>query len=102
MKQNIKDINRINNHKKYFLKKELKLKILKSIIQNKNVKPVLRLFIQFKYLKFLKHKKINTLKKICLNTGKKNSIFNFCNLSRQSITKFNKFIKLTNIKLKSW
>jgi ribosomal protein S14 len=101
MKQNIKDINRYNSQKKYFLKKEIKLKILKSIIQNKNFKPIIRIFSSYKILKLIKHKKINKLKNICLSSGKKKSLFNFCKMSRHVIHNLNKFTKLTNIKIKS-
>ncbi len=102
MKQNIKDINKFNVNKKFFLKKELKLKILKSIIQNKNFFPIIRIFSNYKYIKIIKKKKLNKFKKICIISGKKNSIFNFCNFSRHSILNLSKFNNLINIQIKSW
>ena len=53
--------------RKYFIKSELKQKILKSIIQNKKIEQVKRFFAQTILQKKSKRKKNN---KICLYTSK--------------------------------
>jgi ribosomal protein S14 len=101
MKQNKKDINKLNITKKYFIKKEIKIQILKSIIQNKKINLFLKILINLKILKIYKHKKKNKINNICFLTGNKNSIFNKFDMCRHTIYKYNKFIKINNIFIKS-
>ena len=49
-KENKKILNKDLIYRKYFLKNELKKIILKSIIQNKNVTPIIRFNAKFKLI----------------------------------------------------
>lgn len=79
------------------LKYELKNLILKSIIQNQNLKNKYRLYNIF-LLKKIKKKN----KKICLISGHNRSINNDLNLSRHNVNYLSKLGLLQNFKLKSW
>jgi ribosomal protein S14 len=102
MKQNIKDINKLNISKKYFLKKEIKIKILKSIIQNKKINLLIKVLLKLKILKIYKHKKKNKINNICFLNGSNNSVFKKFDMCRHTIYKYNKFIKINNLLIKSW
>jgi len=101
MKQGFKDILKYKINNIIIIKKEIKKKILKSIIQNNCLKKKTRFISTIKLQKLLKITKFTKYKNICLSTGKKKSIFNFCNFSRHSIKQYNIKTKLQNIKLKS-
>jgi ribosomal protein S14 len=77
------------------IKRDLKNKLLKSIIQNKKVKPVIRIYAF--YLIYNKNIKNN----MCLITGRFGGVYKFCNMSRQTIKKFSSSNKLQNIKIVS-
>jgi len=69
--------------RKKYIKNEIKKIILKSIIQNKNIKPLVRVYAfwkisQFKQNYFLTRQNNN----ICLYTGKIKSTWKFMQLSR--------------------
>lgn len=102
MKQEFIDIIKYKLFNKLLLNKELKKKILKSIIQNNLIKYKIKIISQIKLQKLVKSKTSNKRKNICLLTGKKKSIYNFSNLSRHSIKKLNILSLLQNVKLKSW
>lgn len=73
--------------RKHFLKNELKLIILTSIIRNQNVQPIIRAYIWFKLIHDLKIKsRVSRQHNVCLITGKQKTTFSVTNLSRQ-ITK---------------
>ena len=86
--------NKIINIKKNFIKKkiffnnELKKMILKSIIQNKNIKPIIR---SFSFYKLSKLKYINNISKqnnnICIYTGRIKGVFSYYKMSRHLIKK---------------
>jgi hypothetical protein len=85
--------------RKYFIKNEVKQKILKSIIQNKKVDQIKRFFAQIILQKNNKKKKNN---KICLYTSKFRGINTFLFFSRHTIKKLANINELQNIKVKSW
>jgi hypothetical protein len=85
--------------RKYFIKNELKEKILKSIIQNKKIIQIKRFFAQIILQKNNKKKKNN---KICLYTSKFRGINTFLFFSRHTIKKLANMNELQNIKVKSW
>ncbi len=85
--------------RKYFIKSELKQKILKSIIQNKKIEQVKRFFAQTILQKKSKRKKNN---KICLYTSKFRGLNTFLFFSRHTIKKLANINELQNIKVKSW
>ena len=85
--------------RKYFIKNEIKKKILKSIIQNKKIEQIKRFFAQIILQKKNKRKKNN---KICLQTSKFRGINTFLFFSRHTIKKLANINELQNIKVKSW
>jgi len=97
------NIKKNNIKKKKFLKKEMKFIILKSIIQNNNIKPLIRsnAFYKLSRLKYiyLKSKQNNN---ICLYSGKIKSVFNKFKMSRHFIKKFCSNNSLQNNKLINW
>jgi hypothetical protein len=101
MKQSFKDILKYKINNKIIIKKEIKKKILKSIIQNNYLKTKIKIISTIKLQKLLKSLKFTKYKNICLMTGKKKSIYNFCNFSRHTIKQLNIKTKLQNIKIKS-
>jgi len=75
------------------VKIDIKYKLLKSIIQNKNIKPTVRMYAMYKYnIK-------NTKNNMCLITGRFGGVYKFCNMSRHMIKKFSSLNKLQNIKI---
>lgn len=91
------------NKKKEFLKFELKKLIFKSIIQNKNNKPVLRAFCNYKLSKLnLKHTISKQNNNICLKTGKIKSTLKLTKLSRHYMKKIAINGFLQNFKINNW
>jgi len=78
------------------IKNDIKYKLLKSIIQNKKVEPLVRINAS---IKLNKKRRINNM---CLITGRFGGVFKFCNLSRHMIKKFGNLNKLQNVKIVSW
>jgi hypothetical protein len=74
--------------KKKFLKNEFKKIILKSIIQNKNIKPLIR---SLSFYKLSKLKYMNNISKhnnnICLYSGRIKGAFSYYKMSRHLIKK---------------
>jgi ribosomal protein S14 len=97
------NIKKNNIKKKKFLKKEIKTIILKSLIQNNNLKPLIRANAFYK-LSRLKY--INSISKqnnnLCLYSGKIKSTFNKFKMSRHFIKKFCSNNALQNNKLVNW
>src|SRR5690349_9506095 len=88
--------------KKLFAKNEIKRLILKSIVQNCSVKPLIRVkaakIIQVKTkMHFLSKQKNN----ICLRTGRIKGVYNDFNLSRHYIKYLGINNNLQNIKVAS-
>lgn len=89
--------------KKSYAKHEIKRLILKSIIQNFSVKPLLRVkaskIYQFQSkLTFISKQKNN----ICLKTGRIKGVYNKFNFSRHYIKYLGINNNLQNIKVASW
>lgn len=81
---------------------ELKKLILKSIIQNKNIKPIIRSHATYK-LSRLKYIYCNSKQNnVCLYSGKIKSIFKEFKMSRHFIKKFCSENTLQNNKLINW
>jgi len=97
------NIKKNNIKKKKFLKKELKIIILKSIIQNNNIKPIIRssAFYKLSRLKYT-HSKSKQNNNLCLYSGKIKSTFNKFKMSRHFIKKFCSNNALQNNKLVNW
>jgi len=100
MKSEILNFLKIKVKKKKFIKNELKVKILKSIFQNKKITPNKRLFAFFLILK--NNTKINKQKDICLLTSKSAGLYNNFGISRNCVKKLLNNNKLQNIKINSF
>lgn len=94
------NIKKNNIKKTKFLKKELKITILKSIIQNNNLKPIIRAnaFYKLSRLKYI-YKRSKQNNNLCLYSGKIKSTFNKFKMSRHFIKKFCSNNALQNNKL---
>jgi len=88
--------------KKKFLKKEMKLIILKSLIQNKNLQPIIRSNARYKMSRLKYIYRISKQNNICLYSGKIKSIFNKFKMSRHFIKKFCSSNSLQNNKFINW
>jgi ribosomal protein S14 len=97
------NIKKNSTKKKKFLKKELKIIILKSLIQNNNLKPITRsnAFYKLSRLKYI-YSKSKQNNNICLYSGKIKSVFNKFKMSRHFIKKFCSDNSLQNNKLINW
>lgn len=102
MKQYLKDVVKYKYMKKLMEKKEKKIKILKSIVQNKKVKNILRAYLKTKIIFYYKHTYPNKHKKICFLTGRKRGVVKFLNLSRHTTKKLNILGRINNITRASW
>lgn len=93
--------NQIKNKK--YIKYELKKIILKSIIQNNNIKPIIRAnaFYKISRLKFF-YTKSKQNNNICLYSGKIKSVFKKIKMSRHFFKKFCAINELQNNKLLNW
>ena len=81
---------------------EIKKILLKSIIQNKNIKPLIRVKAirrncKFSYLSYISKQNNN----ICLKTGRIKGVYNMFNISRHCIKKMSVLGNLQNIKIAS-
>jgi len=89
--------------RKQFLKTEIKKIILKSIINNKNNKPISRANALFFLSKIKINNSISKQKNnICLNTGRIKGVLSKINLSRHFLKKLLINNSLQNIKINSW
>jgi len=98
----INNIKKNNLKIKKYKKNEIKFIILKSIIQNKNIKPIIRsnAFYKISRLKYIYL--ISKQKNVCLYSGKLKSVFNKFKMSRHFIKKFSYNNSLQNNKLINW
>lgn len=103
MKNKMLNIKKDVLKRRKYTKNEIKKMILKSVIQNKNVKPIIRVKalrknVNFSYLSFISKQKNN----ICLKTGRIKGVYNMFNSSRHFIKKIGVLGNLQNIKISSW
>jgi ribosomal protein S14 len=103
MKNKIINIKKDILKRKKFTKIEIKKILLKSIIQNKNIKPLIRIKAvrkncKYSYLSYISKQNNN----ICLKTGRIKGVYNMFNISRHSIKKISVMGNLQNIKIASW
>lgn len=103
MKKKIRSIKRDINRRKNFLKNEIKIVILKSIIQNLNLKPKIR---SNSWVKLIKLRNVCFLSKqnnnLCLNSGRFKGVIKKTNLCRHEMKKLGLTGYLQNFKIKSW
>jgi len=68
--------------RKSFLKNEFKYIILKSILQNKNVKPIVRSYAYMKLIFLKKKERISFERNLCLVRGRYRSVFKATQMGR--------------------
>jgi len=103
IKNKILNINKDKIKRKEYIKKEIKKLVLKSIIQNLNLKPIqralaLRRISQFKKNSFISRQNNN----ICVKTGRNKGVLRLTTLSRHYMKQLSLIGSLQNIKIKSW
>jgi ribosomal protein S14 len=102
MKRGKKNISKDLISRKYYIKNEFKKIILKSIIQNKNTKPIVRSYAYFKLIHFATKSSISKQLNVCLLRGRTKGVWKFAQLCRHAINKLAVSGSLQNIKIKSW
>lgn len=103
LKNNVLKINKDFIKRKNFVKQEIKKMILKSIIQNKNLKPIIRSLAVYKLSRInLKSSISKQNNNICLLSGRIGGVYKNTNLSRHSMKKLSINGNLQNIKITSW
>lgn len=88
--------------RKYFLKKEIKFVILKSIFQNRYISTNTRIFIRSLICCSEKKHFISFQKKKCLITGQSKGIFKKFEISRHMIKNYNNMGLIQNLTTKKW
>lgn len=81
---------------------ELKNMLLKSVINNKNIKSNIRLFAFSK--KILNDRKYNykNYRQTCNISGKSRGVWSFCNLNRHKLNELNRTGHLIGVRSMSW
>ncbi len=87
--------------RKKFLKNEIKMLILKSILKNFQINEIIRLEVSRKISILWKKCNITKQNNICLNTGRIGGVFKKWNSSRHFIKQMGKWNMLTNTIIKS-
>lgn len=88
--------------KRNFIKYEIKKIILKSIIQNTNIKPIYRANALYKLSKLIKFLGIAKHNNICLKSGRSKSVYKLTNFSRHYMRTLFIQNNLQNIKISKW
>jgi ribosomal protein S14 len=99
LKNNILNINKDLIKRKKYIKKQIKKIILKSIIQNKNLKPIIRSLAFYKLSQLSLKSSISKQNNMCLLTGRMGGISKLTNLSRHSMKRLSINGALQNIKI---
>ena len=103
MRQQKRSIKKDMLKRKYFTKIEIRKVLLKSIIQNKHLKPLTRSLAIYKYSRM---KLVASISKqnnnICLKTGRYKGVVKLTNLSRHYVKKLGITGDLQNFKIASW
>lgn len=103
MKNKILNINKDKIKRKEYLKKEIKKLVLKSIVQNLNVKPAKRALAWKKMSCLIRNASISRQNNnICLKTGRYKGVLRISSLSRHYMKQLSLVGGLQNIKIKSW
>lgn len=87
---------------KFAVKFEIKKIILKSILSNKNVKPITRAYANYKLSLILNRTAISKRNNVCLKTGRFKGVYKLSNLSRHQMKKLFINNNLQNIQINNW
>ena len=101
MQKNAK-IYRNKVYKIYFLKNEIKKILLKSIIHNREVVPILRMYCIYKLNKLTMKANISRQKSFCQILSKHRGVYKAFDLKRHAIKKLNVFGRIPNLKKSNW
>jgi len=85
-----------------FLKHEYKKIILKSIIQNKNIAPLTRIYAQTRLVRYTRKSVISRQINVCLMYGRTKGTYKLFHLCRHAMLKLATTGALQNTKIKSW
>ena len=89
--------------RKLFIKTEIKKIILKSIIQNKNIKPVIRASAYYKLSRMSLFSSISKQNNnICLKTGRIKGVYKITSMSRHYMKQLCVENNLQNFKVTAW
>lgn len=103
LKNKISNIKKDQIKRKNYLNSEIKKIVLKSIIQNLNIKPNLRALAWKKIIKFKLNSSISKQNNnLCLKSGRYKGVLRLTNTSRHEIKKLGLVGLLQNIKIRSW
>lgn len=102
MKRNRKNVTKDLINRKHYIKNEFKKLILKSVMQNKNAKPIVRAHAYFKMIHFPKKSSISNQINVCLLRGRTKGVWKFAQMCRHVIVKLAVTGNLQNMKIKSW
>lgn len=102
MKRNLKNITRDLIKRQIYIKHELKKCILKSIIRNQNVKPIIRSYAFLKLVATTNKSYISRHINTCLFRGRNRGVYKYTQLCRHALNKQAMFGFLQNTKVKSW
>lgn len=91
-----------NKYRIEYLKYEYKYQIYKSVLHNRNIKPIIYGFLKYKKTMWSFKKRISFQKKICLILSKYRSVNPKLMLKRHSIKKLNGACQITNLKMSKW
>jgi len=103
MKYSIRNILKERIIRKNLTKRDIFIKILKSINQNNNISNFIKIYANYT-LNGKAHKNgiLSRKHKVCLYTGKRNGVLKGFNFSRYTLKKFILTNKLTNLKQHNW
>lgn len=103
MNKNIKNILREKILRINLCRKNIFIKILKSISQNNNINNKIKIYTSYIYDKNLKKNSIQSRRhKVCFYTGKRGGVLHGFSFSRFKIKKLIIENKLTNLKKHNW
>lgn len=101
MKQYKKNIVKEFTKRRWVIRSEFKVKILKSIVRNLTLSNIKRIGAQHNIQKLKKIKRKGQLNKVCMLTGKRRGISTTFFFSRHMVKKFGNWNDLNQIKVKS-
>jgi hypothetical protein len=101
MDRRVRNITKDWHKRKSYLKNELKYILLKSIISNKNTKPIVRAFCHLTLTKFKKIHRISFQGAPCLTTGRYGGNYKYTQQSRHAMIKLGTSGHLTNFRISS-
>lgn len=85
-----------------FLKNEYKYIIIKSILHNRDIKPIMYSFLKHRVSLWSTMSRISFQRRVCLILSKHRSVHPKLNLKRHTIKKLNATADITNLTISKW